>query len=157
MITVIYLWRIERRNVARAIGHMATDRFTLKRNQAIKFFKLIGTGTGETFTPRDADPTLWGLIITIEQSALFDFDTSALLTSWRKIAVAEERRIATPLSAHGQPTSTTSYLSTEGSRRTSLLGIGPSLPPSGISDYGEEHRERGDPKRSGFKHEFLKL
>jgi hypothetical protein len=102
MITVIYLWRIERRSVARAIGHMATDRFALKRNQAISFFKLIGTGTGETFTPRDADPTLWGVIITIEESALSDFDTSALITSWRKIAVAEERRIASPLSAHGQ-------------------------------------------------------
>jgi hypothetical protein len=102
MLTVIYLWRIERRNIARAIGHMATDRFALKNNQAIKFFKLIGTGTGKTFTPRDADPTTWGLIVTISESALADFDTSALISSWRKIAIAEERRLATPLSAHGK-------------------------------------------------------
>ena len=101
MITVVYLWRIHNRNIPRAIVHVATNRFALKRNEAISFFKLIGTGTGETFTPRDADPTLWGLIVTIDESALDQFDQSPMINSWRKISVAEERRAACPISSHG--------------------------------------------------------
>ena len=101
MITVIYLWRIPARRAPRAIWHMAVDRFALQRNTAVKFFKLIGTGTGETFTPRDADPTLWGLILTVEEPALAEFDNSSLARSWRKFAESEERFLASPISAHG--------------------------------------------------------
>ena len=101
MITVIYLWRIRTSSFPRAIWHMASDRITLRRNPAISFFKLIGTGTGQTFTPRDADPTLWGLIITIQESELAGFDESDLVKSWRSFALTESRYIATPISVHG--------------------------------------------------------
>ena len=102
MITVIYLWRIPRQKIAHAIWHMASDRLTLRKNPAITFSKLIGTGTGETFTPRDADPTLWGMILTIDENALESFDTSPILLSWRKIASSESRYIAKAVSAHGK-------------------------------------------------------
>ena len=102
MITVIYLWRIPRKKIGHAIWHMASDRLTLRKNPAITFFKLIGTGTGETFTPRDADPTLWGMILTIDESALETFDNSPLLLSWRKIASSESRYTAKAVSAHGK-------------------------------------------------------
>jgi len=101
MITVIYLWRIPSRSFPRAIWHMARDRIPLKRNPAISFFKLIGTGTGQTFTPRDADPTLWGLIITIKESELDTFDGSDLVKAWRRFSLAESRYVATPISVHG--------------------------------------------------------
>ena len=101
MTTVIYLWRIRARSIPRAIWHMASDRISLKRNPAISFFKLIGTGTGQTFTPRDADPTLWGLILTIQESELEGFDESDLVKSWRSFALTESRYIATPISVHG--------------------------------------------------------
>jgi len=80
---------------------MASDRIALKRNPAISFFKLIGTGTGQTFTPRDADPTLWGLILSIQESELEGFDESDLVKSWRSFALTESRYIATPISVHG--------------------------------------------------------
>lgn len=102
MITVIYLWRIPRQKITHAIWHMASDRLTLRKNPAITFSKLIGTGTGETFTPRDADPTLWGMILTIDENALESFDTSPILLSWRKIASSESRYIAKAVSAHGK-------------------------------------------------------
>ena len=101
MTTVIYLWRIRTRSFPRAIWHMASDRIALKRNPAISFFKLIGTGTGQTFTPRDADPTLWGLILSIQESELEGFDESDLVKSWRSFALTESRYIATPISVHG--------------------------------------------------------
>jgi hypothetical protein len=102
MTTVIYLWRIPHRRVSQAIWHMATDRLSLKKNPGISFYKLIGTGTGETFTPRDADPTRWGLILTIDEDAIHSFDHSSLVASWRKIALSEVRYIAQPISAHGK-------------------------------------------------------
>ena len=102
MITVVYLWRIPRHRVLSAIGHMAFDRFSLRKNSAISFFKLIGTGTGETFTPRDADPTLWGLILTIEESALAAFDEGTLVKAWRKISLSEARYLVQAVSAHGR-------------------------------------------------------
>ena len=101
MITVVYLWRIPRYRVISAISHMAFDRFRLFREPAISFYKLIGTGTGETFTPRDADPTLWGLIVSIDESAIATFDESSLVRSWRKVASSEARYLAQAVSAHG--------------------------------------------------------
>ncbi len=40
---------------------MAVDRASLARTKGLRFWKLLGTGSGRTFTPRDADPTTWGL------------------------------------------------------------------------------------------------
>ena len=102
MITVIYLWRISSLKSWRAIWHMATDRQLLKRDPDISFFKLIGTGTGQTFTPRDADPTLWGLIITIPEPALAKFDSGSVVNSWRAFADSEVRYLARPISSHGE-------------------------------------------------------
>ena len=81
---------------------MASDRRLLKRNSEIDFFKLLGTGTGQTFTPRDADPTLWGLLITIEESALPEFDAGPIVSAWRSFAESEQRYSATPISSHGE-------------------------------------------------------
>jgi len=101
MITVIYLWRVKPKSVPRAIWHMATDRGSLKKDQSIAFFKLLGTGTGQTFTPRDADPTLWGLLVTMKETALLEFDKASVVTRWRKFALSEARYVAKPISAHG--------------------------------------------------------
>ena len=102
MITVIYLWRIEGKHIPRALWHMAVDRRSLKRNKSIKFFKLLGTGAGETFTPRDADSTQWGLLVTIKESELPTFDSGSLAKRWRNFASSETRYVATPISSHGK-------------------------------------------------------
>ncbi len=41
---------------------MALDRRILKRSN-LEFFKLLGTGSGKTFTTKDADPLRWGLLM----------------------------------------------------------------------------------------------
>jgi hypothetical protein len=102
MITVIYLWRIKRRHVGRAVWHMAIDRRTLKADKSVGFFKLLGTGTGETFTPRDADPTLWGLLVTLPEDGAESFDTGKVVSAWHRFAAAEVRYLASTISAHGQ-------------------------------------------------------
>ena len=80
---------------------MAFDRFVLQRNQEIKFFKLLGTGRGETFTPKDGDPTRWGLLIVIPKEKAPDFHNSSLINSWRKFAKSEFHAVLQPISSHG--------------------------------------------------------
>jgi hypothetical protein len=101
MIVLVYFWKINLRSLPLAILHMATDRLTLGRNKKISFFKSLGTGKGETFTPNDADAKRWGLLVVIDSSEVNSFDASKLISSWRKIAASEYRATLQPISSHG--------------------------------------------------------
>ena len=54
MITVIYFWRIKKIYLPWAILNMATNKFLLKVMLGKSFIKMLGTGKGESFTPKDA-------------------------------------------------------------------------------------------------------
>lgn len=97
----IYFWKIERRQIIWALFRMALDRRSLKRNKAISFWKLLGTGKGETFTPRDADPLRWGLLIKIESEHLADFETSPLMRRWQTRAVSSFAGTLKTIAVHG--------------------------------------------------------
>jgi hypothetical protein len=101
MIVLVYFWKINLRSLPVAILHMAIDRISLKRNKSVTFFKSLGSGKGETFTPRDADSKRWGLLVVIDSTDLDSFDASALISSWRKISITEYRAILQPISSHG--------------------------------------------------------
>jgi hypothetical protein len=80
---------------------MAIDRISLKRNKNVTFFKSLGSGKGETFTPKDADSKRWGLLVVIDSTELDSFDASALISNWRKISISEYRAVLQPISSHG--------------------------------------------------------
>jgi len=101
MIVLVYFWKINLRSLPVAILHMAIDRISLKRNKNVTFFKSLGSGKGETFTPRDADSKRWGLLVVIDSTDLDSFDASALISSWRKISITEYRAVLQPISSHG--------------------------------------------------------
>lgn len=80
MIVAIRFWEI---NVLRGISLMATRRRAIRSAPGVTFSKLLGTGRGETFTPRDADSRTWGLLVCLDdESALDSFNNSNLLRSW---------------------------------------------------------------------------
>jgi hypothetical protein len=81
---------------------MALDRRALKRNPAIKFWKLLGTGKGETFTPKDADPKRWGLLITIEESALGEFESSRFMKRWNSNSESQFAATLKTIAVHGK-------------------------------------------------------
>ncbi len=81
---------------------MATDQVRLRLNSDIAFSKLLGTGKGKSFTPRDADLKRWGLLVTLDEAKLDHFDNSALINNWRKFSQSEYRAVLHPLSAHGE-------------------------------------------------------
>ncbi len=101
MITVIYFWQIKKVSVPVAIIFMAIHKFALKRLPGVSFVKLLGTGKGESFTPKDADPYRWGALVTIQQDNLDNLDKSKVIRGWQKIAKKEYRAILKPISVHG--------------------------------------------------------
>ena len=101
MIVLVYFWKINLRSLPIAILHMAFDRITLSRSKKVTFFKSLGSGKGETFTPKDADAKRWGLLVVIDSTEIDTFDASPLISSWRKISTAEYRAVLQPISSHG--------------------------------------------------------
>ena len=97
---VAYFWKIEAPAIPFALASMAFDRFVLSRSQNVGFFKSLGTGKGETFTPRDANPLRWGLIADVGD--VDTFDKSFVVKRWRKNSIHEFRAIIEPISAHGK-------------------------------------------------------
>ena len=101
MITLIYFWRIKSNSIPTAILFMATQRRLLRKQSGVKFFKLLGTGKGVTFTPLDADAKRWGILVTIDESQIDNFESSKVLKQWRKIATSEYSAKLQPISSHG--------------------------------------------------------
>ena len=101
MIVLVYFWKINLRSLLIAILHMAVDRLALSRNKKVTFFKSLGSGKGETFTPKDADAKRWGLLVVIDSAEVDAFDASPLISGWRKISTAEYRAVLQPISSHG--------------------------------------------------------
>ncbi len=101
MITLVYFWRVKTFAIPVAIILMATQRQSLRRQSGVKFFKLLGTGKGVTFTPLDADARRWGILVTIDESLIANFDSSKVIKQWRKIATSEYSAKLQPISSHG--------------------------------------------------------
>jgi hypothetical protein len=101
MITTIYFWRVKSIFIPLAIIFMVINKIQLKRLPGVSFIKLLGTGKGESFTPRDADPLRWGMLLTIDENQINVLDKSFVVKSWQKICTNEYRVILKPISSHG--------------------------------------------------------
>ena len=102
MITVVYFWRIPKSAAGFAFLHMALDRRKLRKTKGVTFAKMLGTGKGETFTPRDASLERWGFLICIDEKLVEELDESALVTGWRKRSRSEFRVLLDPIASHGK-------------------------------------------------------
>ena len=100
LMIVAYFWRIKPSAVPFAFLAMALDRFALSRSANVGFYKSLGTGKGETFTPADANTLRWGLIAQVNDIEAFDH--SLVVKRWRKNSVDEFRAVLEPISSHGQ-------------------------------------------------------
>lgn len=89
--------------VARAFLRMGSDRVRLGLGSPKPaFWKLLGTGTGETFTTKDADPGHWAVLTTwphdVDAQA---FGDGRMLGSWRRFATEHACVLMEPLASHG--------------------------------------------------------
>jgi hypothetical protein len=101
-VVTVHVWDVTSARVLPALWHVAADRRRLPAGMT--FGKLVGTGSGRTFTPRDADPHRWGLVAAWRsESALAAAEEgSRLLDGWRDRAVRTSRIVLRTLSSRGQ-------------------------------------------------------
>jgi quinol monooxygenase YgiN len=102
-LVTVHLWRLPARRVPAAVARMGLDRRPLRRAPGLRFFKLLGTGHGETFTPADANPRRWGLLATwADPAAAAAFEASPTARRWRRLAEETWRAELRPLSSRGR-------------------------------------------------------
>jgi len=97
---VAYFWTIKPSSIPFALLAMALDRFALRSSANVGFYKSLGTGKGETFTPADANSLRWGLVAQVND--LDAFDQSSVVKRWRKNSVDEFRAVLEPISSLAQ-------------------------------------------------------
>jgi hypothetical protein len=98
---VVYFFTVPRKAIPFAFLSMAIDRLRTRTFTGISFSKLLGTGSGQTFTPSDAVLTRWGMVVAIDENRIEAFDQSSIITNWRKRSTSEFRAVLSPLSSHG--------------------------------------------------------
>ncbi|MCD9196717.1 hypothetical protein [Aeromicrobium wangtongii] len=100
-VVVLHVWGT--RSVPSALWRMARDRFGLRRTPGLRFAKLLGTGSGETFTPRDADPGHWAALTVWDDAAsATSFESGRLVGAWDEIAHERLRVSMSALSSRGR-------------------------------------------------------
>ena len=98
---VVYFFTVPPKAIPFAFLSMAIDRMRSRKFTGISFSKLLGTGSGQTFTPSDAVLTRWGMVVAIDENRIEAFDQSSIISNWRKRSTSEFRAVLSPLSSHG--------------------------------------------------------
>jgi hypothetical protein len=99
-LVTLHVWRVPASRVPAALARMATDRGKARRTPGVAFAKLLGTGSGRTFTVRDADPTRWAAVTT--WSTADRAQDYAVADSWDRIASESWRLDLRPLASRGR-------------------------------------------------------
>lgn len=103
-LVTLHVWGVPPTRVPRAAARMALDRLHLRRTGGPRFARLLGTGSGRTFSPRDADPAHWALLATwdsVEQARAFERE-SRTHNAWRNLRQETLRAELQPLSSRGR-------------------------------------------------------
>ncbi len=100
MKTVIYIFTVKKSAIPFAFLQMAIGRRAARRMQGVSFAKLMGTGTGRTFTPTDADLKQWAILFVADNLDLID--SSRFIKRWSKCSLAVDKYLLEPISSHGK-------------------------------------------------------
>jgi len=96
-LVTLHLWRVRPGDVPRALLHMGRDRARLRRTPGVRFGKMLGTGDGQTFTVRDADPLRWAMLTTWASPG-----DNPVAQSWEAFAQETYRVDLRPLVSRGR-------------------------------------------------------
>jgi hypothetical protein len=97
------VWGVRPRAVPGALLRMETGRRTLRRTPGLRFAKLLGTGSGRTFTMRGADPRHWALLaVWTDEPSVDAFEESPLVRDWNGLAEERLRIVLEPLASRGR-------------------------------------------------------
>lgn len=102
-IATLHLWRVPARAAGAAASRMALDRPALRARGDLRFWKLLGTGKGRTFTVTDADLRRWALFAVWDSvDALAAFEESDVTRRWSDLSDERWRATLRPLRWRGQ-------------------------------------------------------
>ncbi len=102
-VVTVHVWRVPPRRVPAALAAVAIDRRRIRALDGVRFAKLLGTGRGETFSPREAEPTRWALVASwssAEAAGRFERSKPALL--WNRRCVESWQAWLRPLASRGE-------------------------------------------------------
>lgn len=95
------VWGVDR--ALPAMRRLATGRRHLGRTPGLRFARLLGTGSGRSFAPRDADPHHWALLTVWDDAAAADRGPDARVTDpWDADAHETLRLRLRPLGSRGR-------------------------------------------------------
>ena len=100
MSTAIYIFTIKKRAIPFAFLQMAIGRSVARNIPGVTFAKLMGTGTGKTFTPSDADLKQWAILFVAED--LDVVDGSRFIQRWKSRSLKIDKYLLDPISTHGK-------------------------------------------------------
>jgi heme-degrading monooxygenase HmoA len=99
----LHLHGVSGLGVARALLRMGTTRRPLRHVPGLRFWKLLGTGDGRTYTLDDADPNHWALFAVWDSiEDLRAYEASDLANRWTQIADESWTALLRPIASHGQ-------------------------------------------------------
>ncbi len=100
----LHLFTVPKSGIPLALFHMATDRRVLRKAPGLRFAKMLGTSSGTTFLPQDADLGVWGLFtVWGDEATAQQFDTEhPVVRSWRKRSLEEARFVLSPIRWKGE-------------------------------------------------------
>ena len=102
MIVRLDVWGIPRTGVPRAFLRMATQRRGVRTIPGVRFAKLMGTGSGETFTMRDADLRHWAILtVWSDEAGAESFDDHRVARAWQDSSTEHAYVLMRPLVSRG--------------------------------------------------------
>ena len=101
-LVTLHLWGVPTAAIASAISAMARDRVPLRKTTGLDFAKLLGTGSGRTFTVRDSDPHHWAILCCwSDADAAAHFEDSKIVRRWDSRSDERARITMRPLTSRG--------------------------------------------------------
>lgn len=102
-VVTLHVWTVPTAGIATAIARLAVDRFRLRGYPGLTFAKLLGTGSGQTFAPQDADPHHWALLTCWDSPhAAITLERSRVVRGWDAAATERLRFTMTPIRSIGR-------------------------------------------------------
>lgn len=100
-VVALHVWGTT--SVPRSLLRMGMDRGPVRSLAGCSFAKLLGTGSGHTFTMRDADPHHWALLTCwTDEDGPVRLERSVPGAAWSAIASEQARFLLRPLSSRGR-------------------------------------------------------
>ncbi|MFI5933355.1 monooxygenase [Actinoplanes sp. NPDC051494] len=118
-LVTLHVWRVPRRAVGGALVRMATDPRRLRRLPGVTFGKLLGTGTGTSFGPGDADLTRFAAVLAWDNDG--GGDLGSVGAGWDRLAAGRARVDLTPIASRGRWSRRTPFGEPRGGRTEGMV------------------------------------